>query len=784
MQQITNPYLDFGKEMIARHSGIGYYYDSLSLLHPEYEEEGEKAPEHHSYITNITQLQILKEYNELFQNNLTFLTKVMSKKVVEKIYPSFEIRIEKKISELLPQVEKEVSNLVTEKYLSLRSDKEEQNLALLKQILQERQVTSQLSEKQMLQTVRNIENYTNSLSHYEDVYTRQIRQAVEHKLIQLADIKTTDTVEKLAKTQKRQKDNFVGSRIAQIVHQQIEQKQQQEKPQWETWKQEWQQEKQQQERQKQEWQQEKQQQEQQKQEWRQQQEQQKQEWQQEKQQQERQKQEWQQEKQQQQKNPAEIHNVYNASNRLIKTISQLNQLENIAVHNPVKEIVNRSDYESSDLVYHESEKQNTAQEIQPTKEIIRHEVSQAADRLLQQEKKQQERWQKKQQEGQQKQQTKQQTKQQIIQQTIQQTIQQERQLGKPPVRQPERFFEVPSALPDVNSRLNYEKSNLIYHEASKAENPSVTTSLHSTVDQSGYKGSKTIQNQISQHRISQHQTAQSFDPGKKQEHKIINNRIEQIYSQHNKHNEYHDHRKQIQQHNRFINNRTLQIAQTIHQLNRLESSLIYNSPVQKDFLQITNEAVDNRSYKTVSQFSPKKVGDLIYNQTIQAADQNSLQNNPTVNQTIHHHSTKLVNQRMYTNNDIKGTDSVHYMEMPVELVYEARPDNQRNDEPDKAAGEQTRIQEKTVQNVVKDIEFVKETKKIVKDQVHETILQREPGKETEVIFESYGKDNSRVMEQLQKTIDKRVDESVGQIADRVYRNLEERLRSERNRRGY
>ena len=172
MQQITNPYLDFGKELIAKHSGLGYYYDSISLIHPEYEEESGKQPENHNYITNITKLQIFKEYNELFQNNLTFLTRVMSKKVVEKIYPSFEVRVEKKISELLPQAEKEITDSITEKYLSLKTKEETQNLAVFKQILQEKQITSQLSEKQVLQTIRNIENYENSLSHYEDVYTR------------------------------------------------------------------------------------------------------------------------------------------------------------------------------------------------------------------------------------------------------------------------------------------------------------------------------------------------------------------------------------------------------------------------------------------------------------------------------------------------------------------------------------------------------------------------------------------------------------------------------------
>ena len=815
MQQITNPYLDFGKELIAKHSGLGYNYDSISLIHPEYEEESEKQPENHNYITNITKLQILKEYNELFQNNLTFLTRVMSKKVVEKIYPSFEVRVEKKISELLPQAEKEITDSITEKYLALKTKEETQNLTVFKQILQEKQITSQLSEKQVLQIIRNIENYENSLSHYEDIYTRQIRQTVEryagiavqpqalaeaktetadakanrqnsrkrltdnrmlmtgqkidaqiipdhkdHKLTrnqtapmgqgpakavaedliyhedyskddpavtqytnpsgrekefirqeisqmvdrmnqpenQSVNRMISHIVEKREKLQNRQEDNTtVSTRIAQIIHQKIQEKQyQEERQQQERQQQEKQQlERQQQERKKQERQQEKQQQE--------------------KQQQERQEQERQQQEKQHREKPAETYNINNVNNRLINTANRLNRLENIAVSNPAKEPVNRSDYENSDLVYHEDSGDNS-ESMLSTKELIRQEVSQVADRLLQQENR--------------------------------------------------------SVLPVINNHLTYEKNNPVYNAS----------------------------------RISESRTVQNSDQGKGQ-----------VKEPENSQNDQNQH---IQNNNRFTDTRIRKIAQTVNRLKQLENRMVHDHTVMiinrindgdrklvyNSFLQTENpisgqiigqaghqmihpsgnevyQTVDNRIYPVISQIS-HKAGDLIHNQTIQETSRDSLQKNNNVNHIIHRKLTKMVNQMMYSQNDRNGADSYRYMEMPVELVYGAGPDNRKGDALNITAGEQNHIQEKTIQNVVKDIEFVKETKKIVKNQVHETILQKEPEKETEVVWEGTGRNSKQIMEQLLKTIDRKVDESVGQIADRVYRNLEDRLRSERNRRGY
>lgn len=807
MQQITNPYLDFGKELIAKHSGLGYYYDSISLIHPEYEEESEKQPENHNYITNITKLQILKEYNELFQNNLTFLTRVMSKKVVEKIYPSFEVRVEKKISELLPQAEKEITDSITEKYLALKTKEETQNLTVFKQILQEKQITSQLSEKQVLQIIRNIENYENSLSHYEDVYTRQIRQTVERYAgiaVQpqaLAEVKTetadakanrlnsrkrlTDNrmlttgqtidaqilpdhkdhkltrnqtapmgqgpakavaedliyhedfskddpavaqytnpsgrekelirqeisrmvdhmdqpenqsvnrmishiVEKRERLQNRQEDNtMVSTRIAQIIHQKIQEKQYQEERQ--------------QERQKQ----------------------------------ERRQQEKQQEQEKQHRGkPAETYSINNVNNRLINTANRLNRFENIAVSNPAKKPVNRSDYENSDLVYHEDSGDNS-ESMLSTKELIRHEVSQAADRLLQQENR--------------------------------------------------------SVLPVINNHLTYEKNNPVYNASRTSESRTTQNS-----DQGKGQVKEPENSQNTQNNQNNHNTQNNP----------------------NNPNNQNDQNRQIQKNNRFTDTRIQKIAQTVNRLKQLENRMVHDHTVMiinrindgdrrlvyNSFLQTENpisgqiivqaghqmihpsgnevyQTVDNRIYPVISQIS-HKAGDLIHNQTIQETSRDSLQKNNNVNHIIHHNLTKTVNQMMYSQNDRNGADSYRYMEMPVELVYGAGSDNRKGDALNITAGEQNHIQEKTIQNVVKDIEFVKETKKIVKNQVHETILQKEPEKETEVVWEGTGRNSKQIMEQLLKTIDRKVDESVGQIADRVYRNLEDRLRSERNRRGY
>ncbi len=850
MQQITNPYLDFGKELIAKHSGLGYYYDSISLIHPEYEEESGKQPENHNYITNITKLQILKEYNELFQNNLTFLTQVMSKRVVEKIYPSFEVRVEKKISELLPQAEKEITDSITEKYLSLKSREETQNLAVFQQILQEKQITSQLPEKQVLQTIRNIENYENSLSHYEDVYTRQIRQTVEryagiavqppalakmmteatteptaktesnrqirqkkrpagqisrledmvvkspvrvgagdlvyhedspkddskdalhvtqymdssdrekeliHQEVsqmvdrleqsgkQLADRKTSHAVEKREKPQNRQEDNTVSSRITQIIHQQIQQKLQQDRRYQDRQKQDRQhQQKQNQGRQQLE--------------RKQQEKLYQQEYQQERQQQEKQQTERQKlEKQRQEKLAETYHtnNVNNVNNRLINTADQLNRLENKAVHNPAKEPVSRSNYENSDLVYLEDPQREAsesidssidqsghkgelsvkepatpykAQGIERTKEMIRHEISQAANQILQQERK-----------------------------------------------QGEQFQDQP-ALSGINNHLRFGKTDLVYSESPTTEN---------LITQGQANQSQINSSQTNQSGIKQSLTNQGFDQQKQhvikqqvkdQKNKADNPRIEQTVSRksqnsHTDQNNKNDQNRQIQQNNRFVNNRMLKIAQTINQLNRLENSMVHNhtTMIVNRINHGDNSLVyNNLIFNNLAQKDFSQIGNLMSNQTINQSG---------------HRTYSTIDSRSYPTVSPSGHKAGN-MQSPVELVYEARPDNQTYDASNITAGEQTHIQEKTIENVVKDIEFVKETKKIVKNQVHETILQKDPEKETEVVWEGTGRNSRQVMEQLQKTIDRKVDESVGQIADRVYRNLEERLRSERNRRGY
>ena len=392
--------------------------------------------------------------------------------------------------------------------------------------------------------------------------------------------------------------------------------------------------------------------------------------------------------------------------------------------------MNRSDYENSDLVYHEDSGGNS-ESMLSTKELIRHEVSQAADRLLQQENR--------------------------------------------------------SVLPVINNHLTYEKNNPVYNAS----------------------------------RTSESRTTQNSDQGKGQVKEPENNQNNHnTQNTPNNLNNRNDQNQQIQKNNRFTDTRIQKIAQTVNRLKQLENRMVHDHTVMiinrindgdrrlvyNSFLQTENpisgqiivqtghqmihpsgnevyQTVDNRIYPVISQIS-HKAGDLIHNQTIQETSRDSLQKNNNVNHIIHHNLTKTVNQMMYSQNDRNGADPYRYMEMPVELVYGAGPDNRKGDALNITAGEQNHIQEKTIQNVVKDIEFAKETKKIVKNQVHETILQKEPEKETEVVWEGTGRNSKQIMEQLLKTIDRKVDESVGQIADRVYRNLEDRLRSERNRRGY
>ena len=108
--QTQNHFLDFAEKVIARHSGFGYDYEPIAMIYLEDEQgtEQETVPSSQNIITNLYNIQNIKEENYLYRQNLTFLTQMLEKRLYQNLYPSVEKQIEKLVREEMPQAEAQI----------------------------------------------------------------------------------------------------------------------------------------------------------------------------------------------------------------------------------------------------------------------------------------------------------------------------------------------------------------------------------------------------------------------------------------------------------------------------------------------------------------------------------------------------------------------------------------------------------------------------------------------------------------------------------------------------
>lgn len=155
---MNNQFQDFSNQMIAKHKGFGQTFDSAPMVFPESEPVGENGGtsiENH-YIKNLYQIQHLTEENHLYRQNLQFITNILEKKLEQRVVPSVEKLVERTIQEELPDVEHQGIREMTDRLHTLVKEGGTEQLSVLREQLQ-REVETRTKEVQRETEVRATE---------------------------------------------------------------------------------------------------------------------------------------------------------------------------------------------------------------------------------------------------------------------------------------------------------------------------------------------------------------------------------------------------------------------------------------------------------------------------------------------------------------------------------------------------------------------------------------------------------------------------------------------------
>ena len=201
--QTQNHFLDFAEQVIARHNGFVSSFEPVSMV---YLDEGEKEeqevqPFSQNIVTNLYNIQNIKEENYLYQQNLSFLTQILEKRLYQNLYPSVEKQIEKAVREEIPETEERIIKLFSQQLYKLVERGGVEQFEIIKE-----HIFSDYSEKEKIITekqkvlFRKLENIWNSNSYNNNSKVQQFntiaRQAIYPEKTVL--IEKTDS-----------KDNFI-----------------------------------------------------------------------------------------------------------------------------------------------------------------------------------------------------------------------------------------------------------------------------------------------------------------------------------------------------------------------------------------------------------------------------------------------------------------------------------------------------------------------------------------------------------------------------------------------
>ena len=165
-------FLDFADSIIKKHSGFGYDYESAPMVYLEEEDpEPEGIREQKQYVTNLFQVTNLKEENYLYRQNLTFLTQILENRIYQPLYPGLEKQIEKAVREEMPEARERVIRDFSREIRTLMKEGGTRQLEILKERLLPAQEEENSEQKEQTILFRKLENIYNS-----SIYATTVQQ--------------------------------------------------------------------------------------------------------------------------------------------------------------------------------------------------------------------------------------------------------------------------------------------------------------------------------------------------------------------------------------------------------------------------------------------------------------------------------------------------------------------------------------------------------------------------------------------------------------------------------
>ncbi len=146
------------------HTGSAGAFDPARMMFPPEEKEASSQEMQNLYMTNVYRIQNLTEENYLYRQNFQFLTQMFEKQIHKKLYPQVERQVEKTIRQELPKAEDRVIREMTKELHTLVKESGVEQLRVLEKEAKE--------EQKVL--LRKIENIYNS-SVYENVQAKNIQ---------------------------------------------------------------------------------------------------------------------------------------------------------------------------------------------------------------------------------------------------------------------------------------------------------------------------------------------------------------------------------------------------------------------------------------------------------------------------------------------------------------------------------------------------------------------------------------------------------------------------------
>ena len=161
---MQNRFEQFSQNIIAMHTGSAGAFDPARMMFPPEEKEASSQEMQNLYMTNVYRIQNLTEENYLYRQNFQFLTQMFEKQIHKKLYPQVERQVEKTIRQELPKAEDRVIREMTKQLHTLVQESGVEQLRVLEKEAKE--------EQKVL--LRKIENIYNS-SVYVNVQAKNIR---------------------------------------------------------------------------------------------------------------------------------------------------------------------------------------------------------------------------------------------------------------------------------------------------------------------------------------------------------------------------------------------------------------------------------------------------------------------------------------------------------------------------------------------------------------------------------------------------------------------------------